>query len=173
MSKLVIIVLATTILSCTPYQRLFINSEARADFWTDSCDISMLTQLDHKLDSVDYLSLEDPNTLLDELLISSECDYAHQKLFPPRQTDSTIWLFTIRPYQVRDDEVLVGSLYTLFRSVEQDSVLILERRVKAYSQSKEFERGKYVVLTYIINDESNASVKLGKKKYLKSTTVEK
>ena len=64
---------------------------------------------------------------------------------------------------VGKDEIIVGSLYKLFPGNESD--LVFERRIKEYTQKSEFESGKYLGLTYYIENDTTMIVKLGTGKY--------
>lgn len=129
----------------------------------DSCDVHMISQLHQALDSTDYWTLQNPTMLLDSIEMVSPCDYYTKKMFHPQQNDSAIWLLTIRPFRTGSNEIILGNLYTLYP--DQDSVMVLERRVKEYSQTKEFERGEYMILTYYIENDTTTRSHLGKKKF--------
>ena len=66
---------------------------------------------------------------------------------------------TIRPATIGKNEIILGNLYTFYP--KQDSTFIYLRRVKEYSQMKEFESGKYMVFTYFVKNETTTIVKKG------------
>jgi hypothetical protein len=114
------------------------------------------------MDSTDIWTLQNPTMLLNSIEKDSPCDYYTKKIYDPQQYDSAIWLFTIRPFQTGRGQIILGNLYTLYPG--QDSMIVLERRVKEYSQTNEFERGKYIILTYYIENDTTIRKHLGKKK---------
>ncbi|MFO7671088.1 MAG: hypothetical protein R6W31_15630 [Bacteroidales bacterium] len=120
---------------------------------------------------MDFPTIENPNTLLDDIVFDSECNYFQKQVFPPRDLDSMVWFFTIRPIQVGKHEAKIGSLYTLFPDTGSASKLIIERRVKEYSQTEKFEMGKYMVMTYVIEDDTVSSINLGNKEKIRRTTA--
>jgi len=162
MKKILTLALFLSFISCSPYLRIFVNQDSRNTFFEDSCDVRMINQLNDALDSTDYYTLQNPTTLLESIEMNSPCDYFTKKMYPAEQNDTTIWLFTIRPFQTGKKEIMLGNLYTLYPG--QDSMLVLERRVKEYSQTEDFERGKYLILTYYIEDDTISRTHLGKKK---------
>ncbi|MEZ5072349.1 MAG: hypothetical protein R2751_15650 [Bacteroidales bacterium] len=163
-SSLAVLVLVS---ACSPFQRLLVNGDTRTEFLNDSCDITLLSHLHGELVRGEYLEMDDPTLVFDGIPLPLACDYSQKRMFPLRPNDSTVWVYTIKPYLVGEDEILVGSLYTLYPSADPDSEFALERRVKEYSQGKDFERGKYLLLSYRIEQDSIASIKLGRKKYVK------
>ena len=162
MKKILTIVVVLSFVSCRPYTQIFLSQESRTTFLEDSCDVYMISQLKYALDSIDYLTLQNPTMLLNSIEMGSPCDYYSRKMFHPQQGDTTIWLLTIRPFNTRNEEIILGNLYTLYPN--QDSVLVLERRVKEYSQTKEFERGDYMILTYYIENDTTTRIHLGKRR---------
>ena len=139
------------------------NQDSRNTFFEDSCDVHMISQLHKALDSPDNWTRQNPAMLLDSIEMKSPCDYYAKKMFHPQQNDTAIWLLTIRPFQTSREEIILGNLYTLYPG--QDSMLVLERRVKEYSQTEDFERGKYMVFTYYIKNDTTTRKHLGKRKF--------
>ena len=169
MKKTFTIAFLCSLLSCTPYQKLFLSPKYSNTFLEDSCDVHMIVQLKQILDSTEYWTLQNPTILLDDIKLDASCEYYLKKLYHPQDKDSAIWLLTISPYQVKRKEVVVGNLYTFYPN--QDSFIILERRVKEYEQYGEFESGQYIVLTYVIENGTTNSIELGPKEKLNWTTV--
>jgi hypothetical protein len=162
MKKTLIIALFLSCLSCSPYVRIFLSQESRSTFLEDSCDVHMIRQLHQVLDSTDIWTLQNPTMLLSNMVMDATCDYYTKKIYEPQENDSAIWLFTIKPFLTGKEQIILGNLYTLYPA--QDSVIVLERRVKEYSQTEDFERGKYIILTYYIENDTTIRKHLGKKK---------
>lgn len=158
MKKIIAITILALIFSCTPYQKLILIPASRNSILKDSCDILVINQLRRSLDTIKYYETLDQTRVLDEIVSDIEYNYYENKFYPPRE-DSTIWLMTIRPAIVGKDEIILGSLYTFY--LEQDSTFIFQRRVKEYSQMKEFESGKYMVFTYFVDNDTTIIIKTG------------
>jgi hypothetical protein len=158
MKKIIAITILTSVFSCTPYQKLILTPANRNDLLKDNCDVMVMNQLGQSLDTIEYSSTSYQTKLLEEIFEEFDCDYFAIKFYPPRG-DSTVWLTTIRPAIVGKDEIILGSLYTFYP--HQDSAFVYQRRVKEYSQRKEFESGKYMVFTYYIEDDTTTIVKVG------------
>lgn len=159
MKKIMTIGLLSALLSCTPYQRLFINPAHLDSFLENSCDVEVIHQLKTVLDSTAYWTYEDPNVLLEHVDMDPACQYHLQRIFHPLEKDSAVWFLTIRTVQLGKDDIVLGNLYT-FRP-DQETLLSFERRVKQYTQTGEFESGKYVGFTYYVKDDSTSVVKTG------------
>ena len=158
MRNIIALALFCSTISCTSYQKLMMIPANRNHILRDSCDISVIHQLSDTLGAIGYHLAFEQSGLLEEMIKESACDYYASKVYPPRE-DSTIWLLTIRPVLTGKDEIMLGSLYTLFP--RQDSTLVFKRRVKEYSQAEEFESGKYRVFTYTIENDTTLIVKSG------------
>jgi hypothetical protein len=158
MKKIIIITILASIFSCTPFQKLILIRANLDNFLKDSCDILVINRLSQSLDTIEYSTILDQNTLLEVIINETECEYFANKLYPPRE-DSTIWLMTIEPAHVGKGEIIIGNLYTLHP--KQDSTFIFQRRVKEYSQMEKFESGKYIVFTYYIENDTTTIVKTG------------
>jgi hypothetical protein len=164
MKKVFALIILTSLISCSPYQRMFLSSANRSTFVEDSCDVTVLRQLKQVTDTnEDWWKVQDPATLLGDVETDPACEYYSKKFLAPLHKDSTIWVMTIRPVQVGKKEIILGNLYTL--KPNQDSGFVFLRRVKEYSQYENFERGKYVVFTYYLEDDSTSVVKLGSRIY--------
>jgi len=163
MKKIIVLAVFVSFFSCTPYQRLFLNPANLHSVLEDSCDVMVITRLKQMLDTIQYDSNVDQNLLLEDLINDSDCEYYAFKFYPPHPEDSAIWLTTIRPVRVGKDEIILGNLYTF--EPNQDSAFIFKRRMKGYSQKTDFERGKYVVFTYFVENDSTTIVKLGTRKF--------
>jgi hypothetical protein len=159
MKKIVALCLLTTLLSCTPYQKLFLVPSNLHPFLDNSCDVDVVLRLQQVLDTTEYWKLDDPDLLLDHIADDTACTYFLKKIYHPAEEDSAIWLLTIRPEQVGKDEIILGNLYTFHPY--SDTAVVFERRVKEYSQTKDFERGKYVGFTYYIENDSISTIKTG------------
>ena len=158
MKKIIAIIIITSIVSCTPYQKLILIPANRNNILKDSCDVLVINKLRQSLDTIEYNKNLDQTRLLEEIINECECDYYANKFYPPRE-DSTIWLMTIQPVIVGKDEIILGNLYTFYP--KQDSTFIFQRRVKEYSQMKEFESGKYLVFTFFVDNDTTTMVKVG------------
>ena len=163
MRRILSIALLATILSCTPYQRLILNPSNLNTLLNDSCDVEIMSQLKHMLDTTNNLEQKNPDILMGDFETDTCCEYYAKELFLSSDTDSAIWLRTIRPVKVGRAEILVGNLYTLYPT--KDPSIIFERRIKEYSQSDNFEGGKYVGFTYFLENDSTTIIKLGTKYY--------
>jgi hypothetical protein len=159
MKKIIALALFISFFACTPYQRLFLSPANRHSVLEDSCDVIIITRLQQMLDTIQYDSIISQYHLFDNLIKDTDCEYYAYKLFPPHPNDSAIWLTTIRPAIVGKNEIILGNLYTF--DPNQDSTFIFKRRIKEYSQKKDFESGNYVVFTYFIENDSTTIVKLG------------
>lgn len=159
MKKIVTIGLLSALLSCTPYQRLFLNPAHLDSFLENSCDVEVIHQVKSVLDSTEYWTYENPDILLNHVHIDTACQYHLQRFFQPLEKDSAVWFLTIRTVHVGKDDIVLGNLYT-FRP-DQDTLLSFERRVKQYAQANEFESGKYVGFTYYMKNDSTSVVKTG------------
>lgn len=157
--RFISLALALIIVSCTPYQRLMLVPSNRDALLTDTCDVRIISQLDHYIDSAGYASLNDPGSL-PEKIGPDTCTYYLRELFSPVRNDSSIWLLTIRPAYAGKKEILVGNLYTLYPA-EGDSMIAFERRIKEYSQTEKFESGKYLGFTYFVENDTTVIIKLG------------
>ena len=158
MKKIIAITILTSIFSCTPYQKLILIPANRNNILKDNCDVLVINQLRQSLDTIEYNKTLDQTRLIEDIITEFECEYYANKFYPPRE-DSTIWLMTIRPVIVGKDEIILGNLYTFYP--KQDSTFIFQRRVKEYSQMKEFESGKYMVFTYFVENDTTTIVKTG------------
>ena len=163
MKKVIAIVVFASLVSCTPYQRLFLSPANLHRVLEDSCDVSVITRLKQILDTTGYDTHINRYLLLEDLIKDSDCDYYAYKFYPPHPDDPDIWLTTIRPVQVGKNEIILGNIYTF--EPDQDFAFIFKRRIKEYSQKKDFERGKYVVFTYFVENDSTTIVKLGTRKF--------
>ena len=164
MKKVFALVILTTIYACTPYQRMFLTPANLSTFLDDSCDVNVVSHLKQVIDTTElWWKIHDPTILLEAAESEPSCEYYSKELFFPLHKDSTIWLLTIRPIQVGKDEIILGNLYTF--NPNQDSLFVFERRVKEYSQSDDFESGKYLVFTYYVEDDSTTVVKTGSRMY--------
>ena len=163
MKKIIAISILILGFSCTPYQRIFLNSANRSTFLEDSCDIFVIKQLKLLLDAAGYYKVDEQTLLLEDLLNASECEYYVNRFYPASDQDSTIWLLSIRPISTGKDELIIGNLYTF--DPDQDSAFIFQRRVKEYSQTEDFESGKYVVFTYLIENDTTIIVKAGTSRF--------
>ncbi len=159
MKKIVTIGLLSALLSCSPYQRLFLNPAHLDSFLENSCDVQVIHQLKNVLDTTQYWTYDDPDILLRHLYTDTTCQYHLQKIFYPVEKDSAVWFLTIRTVHVGKDDIILGNLYTF--QPNQDTLLSFERRVRKYSQTDEFESGKYVGFTYYMKDDSTSVVKTG------------
>ena len=163
MKQVIAIALLITIVSCSPYHRMFLNPANRVSLLADSCDLVLITSLKQSLDTIEYVNTINQNMTLEDLIKDSECEYYAYKFYPYPHKDSSIWLTTIRPVVIGKDEIILGNLYTF--EPDQDSTFIFQRRVKEYSQKVEFESGKYVVFTYFVENDSTTMIKVGKRKF--------
>ena len=163
MKKVIAIVVFISFVSCTPYQRLFLNPVNLHRVLQDSCDVSVITRLKQILDTTGTDTHINKNLLLEDLINDSECDYYAYKFYPPHPDDPDIWLTTIRPVLVGKNEIILGNIYTF--EPDQDSTFIFKRRMKEYSQKTDFERGKYVIFTYFIENDTTTIVKIGTRKF--------
>ena len=164
MKNVLTIALIFSSISCTPSQRLFFfHPAALGKVIKDTCDVYMIKHLKPILDTTDYWTYEDPAVLLDKIDMKDTCNCSLKKIYHPKeeQKDSSVWLLTIKPYQMKRKEIIIGNLYTL----HQDSIFILERRFKPYSQEIEFEGGSYIRLTYYIENDTTTIVRMGSMKY--------
>lgn len=159
MKKIIALTILASIFSCTPFQKLILIPSNRNSILQDSCDVSMISRLRQTLDTIGYNQTLDYTKVMEEIMNDAECDYSASKLYPPRE-DSTVWIMTIRPVRVGKDEIILGNLYTLYP--QHDSTFIFQRRLKEYSQMKEFESGKYVVFTYFEDHDSTTIIKAGR-----------
>jgi hypothetical protein len=159
MKKIITIAVFVAFVSCTPYQRLFLNKANLHSVLEDSCDVFVITRLKQILDTIEYEPIINQNLLLEDLINDSECEYYAYKLYPPHPNDSAIWLTTIRPLLVGKDKIILGNLYTF--EPNQDSTFIFKRRIKEYSQKADFESGKYVVFTYFVKNDTTTIIKVG------------
>ncbi len=178
MKKAILFSIIAVIMGCTPYQRLFLPTGNLQSFLRDSCDIQTVKNLKQLLDTADYRLHEDreahpeeamedamANAVADAMEDAMEdpfCKYLNGELIRPVYPDSSVWLLLIKPAQVGNDEIILGSLYTF--PLNQDSVFRFIRRVKEYSQPREFESGKYVVFNYTIENDSTTIVRAGTRK---------
>lgn len=158
MKQIILITVLASVFSCTPYQRLILMPANRNEILTDSCDLSVIYKLSQALDTIGSDESLEQTGLLDAIISESECEYFAHKLYPPGE-DSTLWLLTIRPVTSGKDEIILGNLYTLHPKT--DSSYIFQRRVKVYSQMKDFESGKYIVFTYTVLGDTTTMVKSG------------
>ena len=164
MKKVFALVILTSILACTPYQRMFLTPANLSTFLDDSCDVNVVSHLKQVIDTTEFWwKILDPAILLEDVKTDPTCKYYSKEIFSPLHKDSTIWLLTIRPVQVGKDEIILGNLYTF--NPNQDSIFIFERRVKEYSQNDDFESGKYLVFTYYVEDDTTTIVKTGSRMY--------
>ena len=164
MKNLFALFIFTTMLACTPYQRMFLTPTSRTSFLEDSCDIEVISHLKEVIDTTElWWSIHNPKILLEAAQTGLPCEYYSKELYSPLRKDSAIWLLTIRPVQVGKDEIILGNLYTF--KPNQDSVFVFERRVKQYSQREIFESGKYFVLTYYVENGTTTIVKTGSRMY--------
>ncbi len=164
MRKVLTLIILTSILSCTPFQRMFISPANLSTFRQDSCDVNVLSHLKQVIDTTEFWwKVQDPTTLLEVVETDPICEYYAKKFLSPLHKDSTIWVLTIRPVQVGKNEIILGNLYTL--EPNQDSGFVFLRRVKEYSQYDDFERGKYLVFTYYLEEDSTTIVKTGSRIY--------
>lgn len=154
----VAIAMVALVFSCSPVQKLVVLPANRNEILTDSCDISVMNQLRVSLDTIGYDHTEDQTRRLEAILNASDCRYYASEFYPPRE-DSSVWLLTIRPVMLGKEELILGNLYTFYP--QQDSSIFFQRRIKEYSQTKEFESGKYVVFTYYIEEDTTTIVKKG------------
>ena len=162
MKQVIAIAILITIVSCSPYQRMFLNSANLVSVLEDSCDLVVITRLKQSLDTIEYVNTINQNMTLEDLIKYSECEYYAYKFYPPPHKDSSIRLTIIQPVLIGKDEIILGNLYTF--EPNQDSNFIFQRRVKEYSQKVEFESGKYVVFTYFIENDTTILIKAGTKK---------
>lgn len=162
MKKIIAITILTSILSCTPYQKLIFFPADRNAILMDSCDVSVLNRLRQSFDTIDFNRPVDQTGLMEKIIEESGCDYYATEFFPPRG-DSTLWLMTIRPVTVDQDEIILGNLYTFHP--RRDSTFVFQRRVKEYTQMKEFESGKYMVFTYFADNDTTVIVKVGARSF--------
>ena len=163
MKQVIAITILITIVSCSPYQRMFLNPANLGSVLEDSCDLVVITRLKQSFDTIEYVNTINQNMTLEDLIKDSECEYYAYKFYPPPHKDSSIWLTTIRPVLIGKDEIILGNLYTF--EPNQDSTFIFQRRVKEYSQKVDFESGKYVVFTYFVKNDSTTMIKVGKRKF--------
>lgn len=162
MKKIFAFTLLGMIFSCTPYQKLMLNPAHRNSMLHDRCDVLLIDELRHSLDTIDPDQTSVQSGLLEEITGEFDCEYYTARFYPPRE-DSTLWFLTIRPVVVDEDEIILGNLYTFYPG--GDSTFMFQRRVKAYSQMKEFESGKYVVFNYFAESDTTFAVKIGKRKF--------
>ncbi len=164
MKKVFVFVILTAILACTPYQRMFLTPVNLSIFIDDNCDVNVVSHLKQVIDTTEFWwKIQDLTILLEDDRIDPTCEYYSKQLFSPLREDSTISLLTIRPVQVRKDEIILGNLYTFIPN--QDSIFIFERRVKEYTQYEDFERGKYMVFTYYVENDTTTIVRIGSRMY--------
>ena len=158
MRRFLLITILTALFSCTPYQQLMVMPAKRNTILKDSCDLAVITRLRDALDTVSYDQTSVQSGLLEEIIGGSGCAHYSHLFYPPRE-DSSMWFLTIRPAKVGKEEIILGNLYTFYPG--QDSVFIFHRRIKEYAQVKEFESGKYMGFTYILENDSTAIIKTG------------
>ena len=161
MKKTIAVAVFISFFSCTPYQRLFLSPANLNTVLEDSCDVIVISRLIQMLDTIQYDSTINQHYLLENLIEDVNCEYYAYKFFPSHPNDSAIWLTTIRPTIVGNDEIILGNIYTF--DPNQDSTFIFKRRIKEYSQKTDFESGNYVVFTYFIENDTTTIVKLGKR----------
>ncbi len=163
MKKIIALGLLSTIMACSPYQKMFLSPANYSVFLENSCDLQLISHLKQIIDTTEYWECNDPSIFLKEVKKDSSCTYYSKELFPPLHKDSAIWLRTIRPVRIGQDELILGNLYTFIPN--QDSIFILTRRVKEYTQNEDFESGTYMGFTYYIHDDSTTVIKTGTRKY--------
>ena len=163
MKKIFFAGLMVLIVSCSPYQRMILNPANLNGVLEDSCDMLIINQLKQAMETTSYGEVPDQNLFQVEMFSESECTYYTSKLYPPRTSDSAIWLLTIRLESVGKKEIILGNLFTI--QPEKESTYTIHRRMKEYSQTEEFESGKYMVFTYFIENDSTTIVKLGKREF--------
>jgi len=159
MKLAIYITLLSLAFACSPYQKLIYYPAKRNSILLDSCDSLLISQMKQTLELMDPGSPFDPAALPDATPEAPGCRYDAVEVLPPR-ADSSIWLLAIRPATVGRDEIILGSLYTFYPG--QDSTFTFIRRIKEYSQNREFEGGKYMVFTYYYQNDSLTVVKAGK-----------
>ena len=152
MIRYLLIISALFLFSCSPYQRLVLNPSNLSEFLNDSCDLRLIQAIGYESEISAYENENQDN-----------CVYFTQRFMNAPEYDSSRWFLAIEPVLVGKDEIIVGNLYKIFPL--NGSGLIYERRIKEYSQKKNFEGGKYMGFTYYVEDDSTKIIKLGTGKY--------
>lgn len=163
MKKIIAIAVFVSLFACTPYQRMFLSPAKLHGVLEDSCDVLVITRLKQILDTFGYDTIKNQNLLLEDLINDYDCEYYAYDFYPSHPEDSAIWLTTIRPVNLGKDEIILGNIYTF--EPNQDSTFIFIRRMKGYSQKADFERGKYVVFTYFVENDTTMIIKAGTRKF--------
>jgi len=143
-------------IGCKPYNRIFFNSNSIEGFFLDSCELYLVVST---LDSLSFDTKLDSSSVYDNLISNQDfkkCDYIEKEIFKPTN-DSSFFLKTVRPLEVKRDTAYIERMYRLAE--------ITDSAINVLCYSREFandgsNQKPFIKTTISISNTSEVNVKI-------------